>query len=129
MVGSYLSDTNAIIAILEGDFARPIELAKAEEAFVSSTIVGELFYGAFGSVRVAENIIRIQALLLDYPSLSCDTTTARIFGKVKVELRSIGKPIPDNDIWIAATALQFDLTLVTRDTHFEGIKELMLLKW
>ena len=57
--------------------------------------------------------------LLGY--LPCDFDTARLYGRIKAELRRKGKPIPENDIWIAAAAIQYGLTLVTRDRHFDFI--------
>ena len=53
--------------------------------------------------------------------LVCDTETARQYGRIKVELRRKGRPIPENDMWIAAVALQHGLTLATRDAHFDAI--------
>jgi tRNA(fMet)-specific endonuclease VapC len=51
------------------------------------------------------------------------------YGEVKNALRLKGHPIPENDIWIAAVAHQHDLTLVTRDTHFDEIDNLKIIAW
>lgn len=56
--------------------------------------------------------------------LGCDTETAYWYGLVKEKLRQRGHPIPENDIWIASLALQYDLELVTYDAHFTGIENL-----
>jgi tRNA(fMet)-specific endonuclease VapC len=61
--------------------------------------------------------------------LGCDTETARYYAELKNALRLKGHPIPENDIWIAAVALQHGLALVTRDTHFDGIKNLKSVVW
>lgn len=61
--------------------------------------------------------------------LDCDTETAKVYGIIKNALRTKGKPIPENDIWIAAIALQHDVTLVTRDAHFGAIDGLDLQTW
>jgi len=61
--------------------------------------------------------------------LACDTETAREYGQIKNSLRAKGKPIPENDIWIAAIAIQYDLTLVTRDGHFTEIEGLATETW
>ena len=58
-----------------------------------------------------------------------DISTARIYGRVKNALRQSGKPIPENDIWIAAVALQHDLTLITQDAHFEHVLGLATKAW
>ena len=54
--------------------------------------------------------------------LGTNVETALIYGEMKHSLRVKGRPLPENDIWIAAIALQYDLTLVTRDAHFQEVK-------
>jgi tRNA(fMet)-specific endonuclease VapC len=61
--------------------------------------------------------------------LNCDTETARLYGNVKNSLRKKGRPIPENDIRIAAAAFQHDLVPVSRDEHFEEVEGLKLEKW
>ena len=62
--------------------------------------------------------------------LVCDLQTAQQYGEIKAELRQQGTPIPDNDIWIAASAIQHSLTLVThRDVHFDEVSDLQREKW
>ncbi len=56
--------------------------------------------------------------------LSCDAETGRWYGEIKNDLRQKGRPIPENDLWIAALAMQHDLLLVTRDGHFSVAKRL-----
>jgi tRNA(fMet)-specific endonuclease VapC len=58
-----------------------------------------------------------------------DRSTSERCGEVKAELAVIGKLIPDNDIWIAAAARQFDLPLATRDAHFAHVSGLQTLAW
>ena len=58
-----------------------------------------------------------------------DQTTSETYGRVKAELAETGSLIPDNDIWIAAMARQFDLPLVTRDSHFAAVPRLTTLAW
>jgi tRNA(fMet)-specific endonuclease VapC len=58
-----------------------------------------------------------------------DQSTSERYGQVKAELAGIGKPIPDNGVWIAAMARQFDLPLVTRDGHFAAVPRLTTLAW
>ena len=61
--------------------------------------------------------------------LGCNTDTARRYGEIKNALRMRGRPLPENDIWIAAIVLQHDLTLVTRDEHFNEIESLQVVAW
>jgi tRNA(fMet)-specific endonuclease VapC len=96
---------------------------------IPSTVVGELFYGAEISTKREENLKRIDTFIASLIVLTCDAHTGRKFGEVKGKLRAKGKPIPENDIWIAAVALQHDLTLVTRDKHFDHVDGLRTEVW
>jgi tRNA(fMet)-specific endonuclease VapC len=58
-----------------------------------------------------------------------DVESARNYGAIRDELRRKGRPIPDNDIWVAAIARQHNLTLITRDTHFQEIEGLSIGSW
>ncbi len=129
MNGRHLLDTNVAIAILKADQTVLDHLANDDDFLISATVAGELFYGALNSANVDENVLRIRSLLADAVLLSCDETTARLYGEVKTRLRQKGRPIPDNDIWIAASALQHSLVLVTRDAHFDDVEELSIVHW
>jgi tRNA(fMet)-specific endonuclease VapC len=58
-----------------------------------------------------------------------DERTAERYGDLKAELARLGKPVPDNDLWIAAIARQYDLPLATRDTHFTHVPGLQTAAW
>lgn len=91
--------------------------------------IGELYFGAHKSVRIHENIARINDFVLSNVVLSCNAETAKLYGDIKNRLRDIGQPIPENDIWIAAIAQQHALALVTNDGHFVVIENLTVEKW
>jgi tRNA(fMet)-specific endonuclease VapC len=121
MSGRYLLDTNIVIALFANDTAVTNNLQNAQEVFVPSSVVGELYYGAQRSGRVKQNVAQIDSFRAANTILACDGTTASVYGTVKNELRKKGRPIPENDIWIAAIALQHNLTLVTcqRQLHLD----------
>jgi len=127
--GRYLLDTNIAIAILEKEIDLEQRRDSGLEAFLNTTVLGELFFGAEKSRRVEENVARIQAFASRCPVLSCDQDTARHYGTVKLNLQGKGRPIPENDIWIAASARQHGLTLVTRDGHFGSVEDLIIERW
>jgi len=129
MSGRYLLDTNIVIALFANDTAVTNNLQNAQEVFVPSIVVGELYYGAQRSGRVKQNIAQIDSFRAANTILICDGTTASVYGTVKNELRKKGRPIPENDIWIAAIALQYNLTLVTRDAHFKEVNSLQIEAW
>jgi len=105
------------------------KIKKAENIFVPAVVIGELFYGANKSGRPEKNTMRIELFSLDNVILNSDKETARWYGMIKNNLQKKGCPIPENDIWIAAIAFQYRLTLVSRDGHFEEINDLKLEKW
>ena len=123
-----LLDTNIVVAYLSDSLSLPIQISSTAFS-VSVVVVGELEYGAKKSTRVGQNLSRVERFLSTVSVLSIDAETARIFGDVKVDLMRKGRPIPDNDIWIAATALQHHLMLITRDAHFEHVDQLDIEKW
>jgi len=61
--------------------------------------------------------------------LLCDEDTAHHYALIVTELRKKGRPIPQNDMWIAAIALQYDLDLLTRDAHFKEVSNLRIQGW
>ncbi len=128
MPGRVLLDTNVIIAFFSGERAASQQFMDAE-VFVSSTVLGELYYGARKSAHAAANLARIEEFAASVQVLSCDAATAQIYGKIRDQLRSKGRPIPENDIWIAAIALQHGLPLATRDDHFNEVGGLRIENW
>ncbi len=129
MSGRYLLDTNIVIALFANELAIIQRLGEAEEVFTPSVVLGELYYGARKSKRVKENLMRMDEFAARSIVLGCDAETARRYGEVKNGLWQRGRPIPENDIWIAAIALQYDLTLVARDAHFGEVDGLKIEAW
>jgi len=125
----FLLDTNIIIGLFANDYG-VVENIKSHTRIIllPSIVLGELFYGAELSGKKESNKKRIEELARITPIVSCDIDTARIYGVVKSQLKFKGTPIPENDIWIAALSLQHELTLVTRDNHFEHI-DMKLERW
>ena len=129
MTGRYLLDTNIAIAILEKEIDLERHRGGGIEVFLSTVVLGELFFGAEKSRRFDENVSRIRELALRCPVLPCDEGTASSYGAIKKHLQATGHPIPENDIWIAASARQHELTLVTRDGHFDYVEDLFIEHW
>jgi len=129
MNGNYLLDTNIVIALFDKDKNVVDNIQKAENVHVPSIVIGELYYGAYNSTKIKENIEKINQFQNDASILDCDAYTGNHYGQIKKELKEKGNPIPENDIWIAALAKQHDLELVSRDKHFEKIDNLKVTKW
>ena len=130
MIGNnFLLDTNIIAAWLKGETSIANKIDKAKKVYIPIIVIGELYYGASYSTLVQKNISNIQKLVSLYEILSIDEVTAIEYGNIKAAQRKKGKPIPENDIWIAAIAQHHKLTLVTRDKHFKEVENISLRKW
>jgi tRNA(fMet)-specific endonuclease VapC len=125
----YLLDTNAAIALINRQTTVEQMVGDADVIFVSAITLGELYFGAEYSGRVADNVREVDTFAEKYAILNPDTQTAGQYGKTLGELRRKGRPIPQNDIWIAATAIQYKLTLLTRDQHFNVVDGLAVQAW
>ncbi|MCP4404782.1 MAG: type II toxin-antitoxin system VapC family toxin [bacterium] len=104
MNGKYLLDTNIVIPLLAGDSWISQKVQRADELFIPVIAIGELLYGAQKSARRTENIAKIEAFIRENVVLPCEAETASQYGEIKNQLRQKGRPIPENDIWIAAIA-------------------------
>ncbi|HOV49528.1 MAG TPA: type II toxin-antitoxin system VapC family toxin [Anaerolineae bacterium] len=129
MNGDCLLDTNIIIGLFAADPAIVQNLRQAPRVFIPSIVIGELYYGALRSTRAQDNLARIEQLAARNIVLDCDVETARHYGYLKDRLRRQGCPLPENDLWIAALARQYQLTLITRDAHFSHIPDVQQLSW
>ena len=125
----FLLDTNIIIALFGEDPNIHDRMANAHEVFIPSIAIGELYLGAYKSQKIEENIARIDEFVSNNTVLACNAATAKSYGDIKNRLKEKGQPLPENDIWIAAIAQQYELTLVTRDTHFRIIEIFKIESW
>lgn len=129
MSGRVLLDTSMAAELLRGNQEVRQRVAEVDELFASVVVVGELLYGALLSSKREQNTKQVEELAMTTRLLMCDSRTAELYAAVKNQLRSKGKPIPENDIWIAATALQHDLLLADRDAHFDEVEGLKRAGW
>lgn len=127
--GRFLLDTNVVIAIQKKDRSITQRITPGMELYLPSIVLGELFLGAHRSDRVHQNLLEAKSIARTYTVVPCNAGTAESYGSLHAYLLNKGRPIPDNDIWIAAIAHQRNLTLITRDTHFQYIDFLSLLVW
>ena len=127
--GNFLLDTNILILLLNGDASILDKASLENELFVPVIAIGELLFGAERSSKPAANIKSVEELADRTSILHCDTSVARHYGRIKNALKLQGTPIPENDIGIAAIASRWDLTLVTRDRHFEHVGGLHQTSW
>jgi tRNA(fMet)-specific endonuclease VapC len=124
-----LLDTSAVIAHLRGRIDVLALTKPTEPLFLPLVALGELYKGVEKSARSAHNrqlvddFLQIAALL--YP----DSATAESYAQAAVALEAKGQVIPENDLWIAAVALECDMPLATRDAHFQRVDGLTVIPW
>lgn len=126
MAGRLLPDTNAFIALLKGDAGLAEVLDGASEVLLSAVVLGELTYGALNSQRAEANLERLEGLRGQCRFAPVDDNVVQQYGRIRLALKRRGQPIPENDIWIAATAAASGATVLTDDEHFEAVEGLML---
>lgn len=123
-----LMDTNVIVRVLNGDRELINELSKISSLCTCTVVLGELMYGAAKSAHVVQNKQNAKSFCSRYPLLGVSNIVAEFYGEIKKDLLSHGNVMPENDMWIAATALANDMTVITQDKHFEHIQNLMAIK-
>ena len=97
---------------------------------VSHCVLAELYFGAYNSKKIEENLKRIELFKKSLTILSDSEESARLFGKIKADLKSKGTIIEDFDILIASIVIANNCILVTNNTeHFERINGLQIQNW
>ncbi|MBB3352056.1 tRNA(fMet)-specific endonuclease VapC [Rhizobium sp. BK049] len=126
----YLLDANAVIALMKSNEGLIAELSKhlPHDFAVPAIVAHELFYGAYKSHRIHENLARIDAL--QFSILEFDRNDARKAGEIRAALHASGTPIGPYDVLIAAQAVARNLILITRNLReFERVAELRVENW
>lgn len=121
-----LLDTNAYSALRRNHETVTELVREAEEVLLSTVVAGELLFGFRNGSRYEANV-RVLVELLEDPNvrlLPVTWETADLFGRISAELRKKGRPIPTNDIWIAAHAQESGAELISSDPHFGYINGL-----
>ena len=127
--GSVLLDTSVVIPHLRGDKILSARIAEVASIHIPWVVLGELLFGGQRAVRPQDALAQVRSFLRTVVFLLPDEGTAESYGALKAELARIGKPIPDNDLWIAAIARQWDLPVATRDAHFAHLPGLQTQSW
>jgi predicted nucleic acid-binding protein len=122
-------DTNAVSAILSGDDRIRAVLPPGERQHLPVVVIGEYQYGVLGSKRrktleAGFELLESQSVVL--PSVRA---TADMYAAIRHGLKARGRPIPENDMWIAALARQHSLEIVSRDPHFDHVEGVSRISW
>jgi tRNA(fMet)-specific endonuclease VapC len=122
-------DTNALSALADGDEGLAEKMVAVSVPSLPSIVLGEFRYGILGSKYHSRYEGWLQNSLNAFSVISVDGATAVHYALIRFGLKSRGMPIPENDIWIAALALQYRLPVLSRDKHFSFIPEIHHLTW
>ena len=129
MNGSAAVDSNGYVALCSGDTDAASLIGSFQTVYLPVVVLGELLYGAGASGRPAENRLRVGEFAGKCTLLEVTREIAERYAELRLELRSVGRPIPDNDLWIAATCMVAGVPLITRDGHFAQLAGLRVLSW
>ena len=122
-------DTNALSAFVDGDPKVGNILRREPRAAIPVIVVGEFRYGVALSRhrRIYEDWLDTR--LPEFEVLHVTESTAATYAALRVELKRSGRPIPANDAWIAALALEHRMPVLTRDEHFDAVPGLARRSW
>lgn len=122
-------DTNAVSALFAGEpeIAAVLEVSERHELPV--IVLGEYRYGLLRS-RYRETLETLLDRLVEESNvLGIDETTAAIYAEVREKLRERGTPIPENDVWISALAMQHGTEILSQDEHFDRVEGVERVSW
>jgi len=122
-------DTSAVSALFDGEEGINLLLKNSGTHQLPVIVSGEYRYGLKRSRKEIPLSRLLDKLEMESRVLDVDLDTASHYAEIRERLRELGKPIPENDIWIAALAIQHGLAVASRDTHFDHVKGLKRVSW
>ncbi len=121
-------DTSAYSAFLRGTEEAAQALREADEIYLNPVVLGELYAGFAKGGREKKNRDILREFLAS-PRVQVaviDEETAERYAAIITYLWQKGTPLPTNDLWIAATAMQYGLKLITTDTHYRNVPQIIV---
>ena len=123
-------DTNAVSALLAGRNESLLRILESEDRHqVPLPVIGEYEFGLLQLPRPRRLQSLFRRLEAESIVLYPDRATADLYAAIRHDLRKRGRPIPENDMWIAALARQFELDIVSQDAHFDHIPGIRRISW
>jgi tRNA(fMet)-specific endonuclease VapC len=113
-------DTSVAIDVL-ADRAESLTSQPITEFLLPVPVVGELRYGALNSRRAEANLAEVERLVARCRILDITLATAEVYARLRLDLKKKGKPIPENDLWIAALCVEHQVKLAAMDSHFDAV--------
>jgi tRNA(fMet)-specific endonuclease VapC len=122
-------DTNALSAVADDESAAVELFKKADVIALAVIVLGEYRFGIAQSRKRNDYEDWLQRLIGVSQVLEVDEQTTQYYAHVRVDLKTVGRPIPSNDIWIAALCRQHSLPLLSRDRHFDTVRGITRIAW
>lgn len=113
-------DTSVAIDVLAAQ-ADDLLSPDISEHLLPVPVVGELRYGALNSRKAPENLGKVEGLVTRCQVLNVTAATADVYARLRLALKQKGKPIPENDLWIAAPCVEHQVPLAASDAHFDAV--------
>ncbi|MGB5960185.1 MAG: type II toxin-antitoxin system VapC family toxin [Coleofasciculaceae cyanobacterium] len=129
MSGEIALDTSVAVRFLNEDTAITARVLVIPEIILPMIVVGELLFGAENSARPLQNLPRYLEFISACVAMPLGRETATTYAQTRLALKRQGRPIPMNDVWIAAQCLEHGWVLVTDDTDFDYVDGLILEHW
>ena len=122
-------DTNALSAYLDSTPEAVEIISEARELAIPVIVAGEFAFGIAQSRHREVYEKSLNRMLDRCAVLDIGIVTARHYAAIRLELKAVGKPIPSNDLWIAALARQHALQIASRDAHFDHVRGVHRCSW
>ena len=122
-------DTNALSAFADGEDGVGNILGQQQRAAIPVIVLGEFRYGIAGSRHRGAYEQWLDTHLRQFEVLAITAETTIPYAALRGTLKRLGRPIPANDAWIAALAIQHGLPILSRDAHFDGLPDLRRVTW
>ena len=122
-------DTNGLSAFFDGEEGAVSRLTKVDAVHLPVIVIGEYRYGLRSSRLRKEREPQLIAFSRSCTVLAVLESTAQAYAAIKHDLKRAGTPIPENDIWIAALALEYSLPILSNDHHFDAVAQINRISW
>ncbi len=129
MIGEIALDTNVVIAYFKGEVQVKEKLLAFSKVYLPVPVAGELLFAAENSARRQENLVLYREFIQACRVLNITRRTATLYARIRATLKRRGRPIPENDLWIASLCVEKGLPLASRDEHFREVPELFWERW
>ena len=122
-------DTNALSAFFENEGAVVSLMSEVEAVHLPVIVLGEYRFGLRGSRLRKILEPKLVAFARTCTVLAVLESTTNAYARIRHDLKKAGTPIPENDIWIAALALEYHLDILSNDRHFDAIDHIRRVGW